>query len=285
MQETFETRYSILQDLLYSFYRWLFLLFQSSLFDEFDLRNLQTSFHPRERCQIGESFWTHSQALALALQQSWVFVFRLVFSKWIGIIFMAKVIQIYLPWKFVLNHQKTNNPLGGRKSHPILLPSPCWRHWRREGWDFVDGFQGVIKATHLDKRRRFFTIFRWFRAWDPGAFFLLKDLRIPKRRSGRMVFGFQHFLGRFFRRETSKKSFCANLFFLGFYDGPNKKWTYQSWRNLKFDLMNPAHRFDKRWAPASCRWGYNPLGNPFEYPFRRSCIVGVIYIYCIQSYF
>lgn len=218
-----------------NFYCWLFILFQSSLFDEFDLRNLQTSFHPIERCQIRESFWTHSQALAL--QQSWVFVFRLVFSKWKWNHFHGKVHPNLPPLKVCVEPPKKQTiHWGGEKAIPFCCLRHGWRHWRREGWDFVDGIQGVIKATHLDKRRRFFTMISGLRS---GSFFLLKDLRIPKRWS---VFGFQHFRRAdfFFSGPLNRVSVAAPrcFFWEDFKMGP----TYQKLKEPEFDLMNPAHR-------------------------------------------
>lgn len=129
--------WNMIQDLARSsnFYCWLFILFQSSLFDEFDLRNLQTSFHPIEHCQIGGSSWTHSQALAL--QQSWVFVFRLVFSKWIGIIFMQRSSKSSSPIKVCVEPPKKTQSMAGEgvgKSHRILLRKSPWlealKAWR-----------------------------------------------------------------------------------------------------------------------------------------------------------
>lgn len=167
--------------------------------------------------------------------------FVFVLSKWIGIIFMQRSSKSSSPIKVCVEPPKKTQSMAGGVEKAIEFCCENrhgWRHWRREGWDFVDGIQGVIKATHLDKRRRFFTMISGLRS---GNVFLLKDVRIPKRSMEECCVFPQHFLSADFFKGDLLKVSVQTCFFL-IYDGPNKMWTYQKPKEPEFDLMNPANR-------------------------------------------
>ncbi len=116
----------------------------------------------------------------------------------------------------------------------------CWRHWRSEGWDFVDGIQRVVKATYLDTRR-WDLIFRGGGEGFSGIFwrdlrvswvrFWVKAVQKKKWKNGGLKIS--QICWRF-----SLETFCENPVFFEILYGPNKKWTYLG-GGFKYILFSP----------------------------------------------